>query len=104
MVDCRNERSAEAPEWFVSLNLFIMQIVEDLDRNGYWGNMYEVLAYLAKVRGGEKLLRNEEIPGFLVPEGDRMRIISFLARLRVVAGNDPQLKEIYKKLGRSISG
>lgn len=102
VIDCGTEGSAEAPEWFISLNLFVMQLIEDLDRGGCWGNMFAVLGYLSGSQGAGKLRHCETIPGFLVHGEEGRRVISFLAHLRSAVGENDQLKDIYKLLGRSI--
>lgn len=85
---CLDQGIAEVPEWLVTLNSVVNQLLEDLDRNGFWGNMNDVLAYLDKLAGGRRpepdkagLLPTRPVPGFLVPPGEERMVNRFLEEL-----------------------
>jgi Fe-S-cluster containining protein len=96
-VDCGDEGTAEAPEWFVSLDTVINQFIEHVDRGGDWGNMIDVLMHLQKdgsVSGqGERLLANKPLPGLLIPPEDLEKIGGLLARLGCILEGEEALKE-----------
>lgn len=87
-VRCGCSGVAEAPEWFMSLAMVSHQILEDLDRGGWWGNLADILAYLGGGNGDgskaairQRLLRNQPMPGLLVLPEERPRINRLLARI-----------------------
>ncbi|HSH12100.1 MAG TPA: YkgJ family cysteine cluster protein, partial [Desulfurivibrionaceae bacterium] len=45
-VNCKNTGMAEAPERLVTLAIVTNQLLEGLDRGGFWGNLADVLAFL----------------------------------------------------------
>ncbi|MBI5559565.1 MAG: YkgJ family cysteine cluster protein [Deltaproteobacteria bacterium] len=88
-VNCGKTGMAEAPEWFLTLAIVTNQLLEDLDRGGFWGNLADVLAFLGHGRGEavksaarERLLPSQPLPGLLVPPEERPRINRFLATVR----------------------
>jgi Fe-S-cluster containining protein len=88
-VICGYSEVAEAPEWFVTLAIVTNQILEDLDRGGWWGNMADILSYLNSKNGEvdsrvfrDRLLQTQPIPGLLVLAEERPRINRFLAKVR----------------------
>ncbi len=93
-VDCAREGTAEAPEWLVTLNTVVNQLLESLDRSGRWGNLADILAYLAP-SGRERisppddrLLANRPAPGLLVLPAERARLNRFLSRVAAETGLD----------------
>jgi len=96
---CAELGIAEAPEWFITLNSVVNQLIEHLDLDGFWGNIYNVLGFL---NGSEKdyiqsggdgraagLLPNLSVPGFLVPHEEQEMINRFLeglVRADVISG------------------
>ncbi|MCK4839944.1 MAG: hypothetical protein KAS94_14160 [Desulfobulbaceae bacterium] len=87
---CAEHGIAEAPEWFVTLNTVVNQLVEHLDRDGCWGNMLDVLDYLVQkddgsVRDGgcraARLLPTQLLPGFLIPPAEEKIISRFWEKL-----------------------
>jgi len=96
-VDCGDEGTAEAPEWFISLDTVINQFIEHVDRGGSWGNMIDVLRHLQKdgsISGqGERLLANQPLPGLLIPPEDLEKIGGLLARLGCILEGEDALKE-----------
>ncbi|MEN8134803.1 MAG: hypothetical protein ABFS18_04615 [Thermodesulfobacteriota bacterium] len=87
---CADHGIAEAPDWFVTLNTVVNQLIEHLDRDGCWGNMLDVLNYLEQkdgrlVRDGScrsaRLLPTQPIPGFLIPPDEEEIIGRFWEKL-----------------------
>jgi Fe-S-cluster containining protein len=87
---CADHGIAEAPDWFITLNTVVNQLLEHLDRDGCWGNMIDVLNYLdwdngEAVRAGNKLsarlLPTQSLPGFLIPPGEEAIISRFWEKL-----------------------
>lgn len=92
-VNCGVSGMAEATEWYVTLATVTNQVLEDLDRNGWWGNLADVLAFLDPGAGAEareasrrRLLPNLPLPGVLVLPEERPRINRFLAKVRARTG------------------
>lgn len=88
---CAEHGIAEAPEWFVTLNTVVNQLVEHLDRDGCWGNMLDVLGYLEQKDDraiGDagcrpaRLLPTQRLPGFLIPPGEEKIIGRFWDKLK----------------------
>lgn len=88
---CAEHGIAEAPEWLITLNIVVNQLIEHCDHGGFWGNMYDVLEYLDRP-GGEhpaseggrpagRLLPTRPVPGFLVPPGEEAIVDRFLEEL-----------------------
>jgi len=88
---CAQTGEASLAPYLVTLNTVVMQIIEHLARGGLWGNMFDVLAFLAKGRqnrpGGPavdfsaRLLTAQPLPGLLVPPDERAGLARFIARL-----------------------
>jgi Fe-S-cluster containining protein len=88
-VNCREAGMAEAPEWLVTLTIVTNQLLEELDRDGWWGNLADVLAYFDSEQGENtglaargRLLPNRLVPGLLVLPEERPRVDRFLAKVR----------------------
>lgn len=95
-VNCGESGMAEAPEWYLTLTIVTNQLLEALDRGGYWGNLADVLAYLEAVAGKGvslaaqgRLLPNLPSPGLLVAPEEQVLVEGYLARLAEIAGLDP---------------
>lgn len=94
-VRCGNSGLAETPEWLLTLTIVTNQLLEHLDRGGYWGNLADVLGYLG---GGEadaadwrllarkRLLPTLPLPGLLVVPEELSLVDSYLAKLGQVTG------------------
>ncbi len=87
---CAEHGIAEAPEWIVTLNTVVNQLLEDLDRDGCWGNMLDVLGCLGQKDAGllgnagcrdARLLPTQRLPGFLIPPGEEKIISRFWDKL-----------------------
>lgn len=84
---------AEAPEWLVTLAIITNQLLEDLDRDGCWGNLADVLAFLdggqseaASLAAHGYLLPNLPLPGLLVMPEERPLVDRFLTKVRERTG------------------
>lgn len=89
-ISCADHGIAEVPDWFVTVNTIVSQLIEHLDRGGYWGNMLDVLGYLDQdgeqsVREdscrSSRLLSTQQLPGFLIPPGEEDIINRFWGKL-----------------------
>ena len=93
---CDDQGAASLPEYFISLNTALMQVIEHIDQGHVWGNMNDVLVSLLDrntEEGGERasrpgLLLSRVNPGFLIPPEDEGHVLPFLKVLysREVAG------------------
>lgn len=87
-VNCESTGMAEAPDRLVTLAIVTNQILEDLDRGGWWGNLADVLAFLdqgaadaSRLAARERLLPNLPLPGFLVGPEEREMVENYLTKL-----------------------
>ncbi|MBI5845382.1 MAG: YkgJ family cysteine cluster protein [Deltaproteobacteria bacterium] len=65
---CSDSREgAEISPLDMSLNQVFMQAVEHLDSSGRSGNLVGMMALVEGKSGGEELLHNRPMPGFLIP-------------------------------------
>ncbi len=94
-VNCGQAGMAEAPDWLVTLTIVTNQLLEGLDRGGWWGNLADVLAFLDDGAGEEarltaqgRLLPNLPVPGLLVALQEREMVDKYLARLGKATGLD----------------
>lgn len=88
---CDQGGAAEMASELVTLNSMWLQLIEHLDQGGYWGNMVDVLANLADQQMGEatapigdnaqRLLKNQPLPGFLIPPEEQEATSRALAGL-----------------------
>jgi Fe-S-cluster containining protein len=105
--NCAEYGVAEAPDWFVSLNIVVSQLIEHLDRGGRWGNMIDVLRYLesAEIEGAkERLLACEPVPGLLMMTEDLPVVDRFLARLADASQGDSGLQELVLAIRATLPG
>lgn len=94
-LNCRQSGLAEMPDRLVTLAIVTNQILEDLDRGGWWGNLVDVLAFLdggageeARLTAQGRLLPNLPLPGLLVAPEEREMVDEYLARLGKAIGLD----------------
>ncbi len=95
--NCAESGVAEAPDWFITLNIVVSQLVEHLDRGGRWGNMIDVLRYLESGETGvgkEILLASQPVPGLLVMREELPVVDRFLARLADATRGDDVLQKL----------
>jgi Fe-S-cluster containining protein len=85
-VNCATTGTAQSPPWFVTLAIVANQVLEESDRSGHWGNLSDILAFLAGRENGDyhasgRLLANQLTPGYLVLPEERERVSLFLEKL-----------------------
>lgn len=92
-LNCGQSGVAEAPDWFVTLAIVTNQLLEDFDREGWWGNLADVLSFLAAERGEaaclaarNRLLPTQPLPGLLVMPDERPLLNQFLDRVQELTG------------------
>lgn len=90
---CRPQGEAVMNPSLVSISGAFQQIIEDLDRDGLYGNLLDLLSYLnepgrreaylsgANAGPADGLLRNAPNPGFVVPPEHRPYVVKWLNRL-----------------------
>lgn len=92
---CGESGMAEAPDWLVTLTIVTNQLLEDLDRGGWWGNLSDVLALLdggaveaVRLTAQGRLLPNLPLPGLLVAPEEVRLVENYLTRLSKETGLD----------------
>ena len=86
---CRELGSAEMPPEFFSLITVFMQLLEEIDLAGLYGNFLDLLLFLLESEGQspeeiivpEELLSNREAPDFAIPPQHEDYVRQVLARL-----------------------
>jgi Fe-S-cluster containining protein len=104
---CAESGVAEVPDWFISLNIVVSQLIEHLDRDGRWGNMIDVLRYLESGESGvgqERLLASQPVPGLLVMREELPVVDRFLVRLADAARGDDVLQELVLAIRATLPG
>lgn len=92
-VNCRASGMAELPDRLITMAIVTNQLLEAVDRGGYWGNLADILAFLAAPAGQqlpvrERLLPNLPVPGLLVAPAERLLVEGYLNRVAAVTGLD----------------
>ena len=109
--NCAEYGVAEAPDWFITLNTVVSQLIEHHDHGGWWGNMIDVLGFLkgdetgnvpAKNNKNGRLLATRPVPGLLVMPEDLPVIDRFLSGLAGVTKGDPVLRELVLKVRATL--
>ncbi len=94
-VDCAGTGMAEQPDILMEINTVTLQLIEHLDRGGYWGNMLDVLSILigknesgqvspaepGAVKADRYLRRARPLPGFLVMPDQQAAVQAYLTDL-----------------------
>ena len=88
---CADYGFAEIDDFTLTLNTVFLQFIEHLDRNGFSGNMRDVLGRLeagsGKVPDGFQTIPNRSIPALMIPPDHRTRMADVVNRLsRLVEG------------------
>ena len=86
---CREQGTAEVPPEFFSLITVLMQLLEEIDLAGLYGNFLDLLLFLLEAEGRspeeivvpEELLSNREVPDFALPPDHEEYVRGVLARL-----------------------
>ncbi len=96
--NCVEFGSAEIPPLFLTLNTVWMQLIEHIDAGEYWGTLNDVIFVMSNedkiveqqknkakataVRfANDRLLKNEKIGGFLIPQEELGRVRQIITRL-----------------------
>lgn len=107
-VDCTKGGMAEQPDILMEINTVTMQIIEHLGRDGFWGNMLDMLPALIRqmeskpVMGGEQrqekttgyLHRAKPLPGFLVLPEQQTVVQTYLSDLLAIRVGKTNIGEI----------
>lgn len=86
--------------FLITVNLVLYQLIEHLDREGVSGNLLDLLHHLVAGRDlgpdavATRFLRNQGLPGFLVPPEEQGRFRAFMRRLSACQAGDTSLGEI----------
>jgi len=85
---CSETGAADMDDFTLTVNHVILQTIEHIDKNGYFGNMSDVLAQtLTKEAAGPhppSLIQNFPLSTLLIPPEHREKIQPILAALRVI--------------------
>ncbi len=104
---CQEAGSALMQSFLVTVNLAIYQIIEHVDKEGEYGNMLDFLIARMKTSGNEEtsryILRNQELPGFIIPPDELPRFKSFMRRFIRVPVGDLKLGDYLPQSPRIIS-
>jgi Fe-S-cluster containining protein len=92
---CEDNGSAEIDDFTLTINTVFLQFIEHLDKDGFFGNMIDVLIHLTSEKrnhpGTCRVVPNHAIPALMVPPAHRDRIkdlINTLDRM-ITAGQTP---------------
>lgn len=95
-VDCGHSGCAEMDKWWVTLNNVFLQVIEQLDADGFSGNLTDVLMFMRSAdnrrRYGEHRLvkvsspfvANSRIPALMIPPPHRDRMAPVLQAIRKI--------------------
>ncbi|MDX9818494.1 MAG: YkgJ family cysteine cluster protein [Desulfococcus multivorans] len=98
---CDDTGFAEMDPFIVTVNNVVLQYLEHVDRDGYSGNLTDLLLFFAsadnrrRYRAGslgpppEGLIRNRPIRALMVPPRHRQKMLSFIESLQKVPSNLP---------------
>lgn len=89
---CKEAGEAEMPPFLFTLNLALYQIIEHLDRQGFSGNMLDLLLFSWDKHADFPYVKtNSPLPGFMVPPDEQLRFRSLLRRISNIPLNDGSL-------------
>ncbi|MFW6333716.1 MAG: YkgJ family cysteine cluster protein [Desulfosalsimonas sp.] len=90
---CRSEGSASIDEFTLTVNTMFLQIIEHLDRDGFSGNLTDVLLRLASREENRETdistIPNRPIPALMIPPDHRSRIMPLLNTLNHILEKTP---------------
>ncbi len=103
---CQQTREAEAPPEFLTLSTVLMQLLEEIDLAGLYGNFLDLLLFFLENEGTppeeivipEELLSNREAPDFAIPLQYERYVRQFLARLYREPVGDKTFKEVLDEI------
>lgn len=108
---CQQYGSASVPDYYPSASLTVMQIIEHLGQNEYWGNMRDVLLSLCDrisckkiaehlenpaliIKARLRVLKAQPIPGFLFPDEDSSKIHPLIQSIFTERIGDKTIEQI----------
>ncbi|MDL1972909.1 MAG: hypothetical protein LWW78_06665 [Deltaproteobacteria bacterium] len=103
-VRCEDSLEAIINPKLLTINILFLQIIEDIDIKGLFGNMIDIILFLSNSKNLEHyrqsegispssiLLPNRPIPGFLIPPNHRQEVNMVLNRLYNTKINDIDFK------------
>ena len=104
-LDCRQTGEAQMPPFVLSLNNVIMQYLEAIDRPGGWGNLIDVLGFLADDTQREAyenrvsqcltspLLANRPFPVLMIPPEHRQAMGPIIRDIKTVMGQTDSTRQ-----------
>jgi len=84
LAPCCETGAADLPPVYLTGATIMLQVVEQLDCGGPWGVFLEVLAHEQGERSGQKLLRCQPVPGFVVEPQERGIIAPLIRELMAI--------------------
>ncbi len=78
---CADGGEAVMEPFLVTLDLALCQLIEHLDRQGWTGNLLDMLLPAADRQGVPRRVRNRPLPGFLVPPGEERRFRAAMEKI-----------------------
>ncbi|RUM87897.1 MAG: hypothetical protein DSZ23_05115 [Thermodesulfatator sp.] len=100
---CTEGGQANMPPFLVTVNLALYQILEHIDREGWYGNLLDMipLSLAGRERAGNlavdqegTIKTNRQLPCFIVPPDDKIRFKSFMRRLGSQSADEITLAEL----------
>jgi len=96
---CVEGGEARMEPFLVTVNLALYQILEHIDRDGFYGNVLDLLPVVAgrmsPAQAGEAIKTNRALNCFIVPPDETVRFKSFMRRLsKVEAGSGATIGEL----------
>lgn len=81
--------------FLVTVNLSIFQIIEHLDKGGFYGNILDLIAQSSKIEDMRGvLLKNIPLPGFMIPPDEKDRFSRFLGRLSMFKIRENYIRDV----------
>lgn len=93
----------------ITLNSIWLQLIEQVDAGGLWGNMLDVLDMLTREQEKERtgvtvnatrLLRNQPLPGFLIPPAEQAEVSAAIAGLFQTTIDGQPFSRLLKAIGK----
>jgi len=94
---CTEGGEAYMPPFLVTINLAMYQIIEHIDREGWYGNMLDIMEMARRKKEDRtetadamegKIKTNRPLPCFIIPPDDIIRFKSFMRRLSQIETGD----------------
>jgi Fe-S-cluster containining protein len=107
-VPCDENKTALVQPLIITLNTVFHQIIEHIDSNGKWGNMYDILQYLQNCSADKELstltIHEKNIqsckpmPGFLIPAEEKSFVMQVVNNLFMTKIEEFTFVELLKKV------